>query len=125
MNVARSLIALGDDSDVIPHLDRARTVFAEIGDRYNQARASLELGSLRLNAGEPAEARRILSAALGVMVDLDAKYEQARIHEQLCAVATAMRTDESARRHLERAAELYESTGSPLAERIRRRLTGS
>ncbi|MFJ2197219.1 NB-ARC domain-containing protein [Streptomyces violaceusniger] len=124
--LGRAQDARGDHAEAVATLLRARTDFTarEEPDRRMAARASAAIGVVHGHLGETEEAIRELREAIRVLgEDVGATHYAAEAREHLADVAErAGGREDLVRGNLRRAIEIYEATGNPRAETLRRRL---
>ncbi len=108
--------------EAVTELTRARVMLAALPDPYMEARALTSLAQAHLLAGRPGKAERPLAEALDAMGKLGSRYEQARIHRLLAEVASQLGDPPAAQVHLRKAMVIFDETGAPEADQVRRRL---
>ncbi len=112
----------GRYEQAVSELARARAMLAALPDPYIEARVLTSLAQAHILAGRPEQAAGPLTDALNTMGTLGAHYEQARIHRLFADVDGQLGDPAAARAHLRAALAIFEATGAPEADQVRRNL---
>ena len=113
--------ALAEDGragEAVACLDRARTLLQGLDppDRYNAARATIDLARAHLRRNDHATARTLLDDSLPLLTSLRSDYQLGRAHETLAEVHAARGDGDLAREHRARADELRGGVAGPATE---------
>ncbi|MFD2471521.1 hypothetical protein [Amycolatopsis silviterrae] len=103
------------DAEGLRELEAAHRTFSERGDGRLAARALLITGQVRVRAGVPGGVDALIEAAEAFQAS-GATFYEAQAREALHAAL--VEDSAEARRHLERAVQLYRELGSPRAEKL-------
>jgi tetratricopeptide (TPR) repeat protein len=126
--VARALVNLGAAGNAggrpdqaLVHLNRATTIFAELGDvdLYYAAWTRIELGRALVGVGRQTDGMRELSLALTDMLRLDAPHGRAHACRALGELSLAAGEVSVARARLAEALQIYEQLGYAEANEVR------
>jgi tetratricopeptide (TPR) repeat protein len=120
-NIGETLHALGKPGKAAEHLLRARTLFAELPDRYNEAYALTSLAETRRAQGELPQAIGHFREALDIMQDLGSVFQQGQILFLLGDVNERSGDPGEALRCFREATARYERVGSARATEARHR----
>lgn len=110
-----ALVEDGRAGEAAAHLDRARTLLMDLDppDRFNAARATIDLARAHLRRNDPAAALTLLDGSLTLLASLGSDYQLSRAHETLADVHAARGDGELAREHRARADELRGRVDDP------------
>ncbi|QKV73233.1 tetratricopeptide repeat protein [Amycolatopsis sp. Hca4] len=110
------------DPEALAHLERARRMFADMGDEKDEAKVLVGLARLDARAGDVPAARRRLERAWAVLSESGSAVYQADVLVGFADVAEHGDDPAAARGHLAEALKLYEQVGGPQVTRVRARL---
>ncbi|KDN18111.1 ATP-binding protein [Amycolatopsis rifamycinica] len=110
------------DAEAASHLERARRMFADIGDEKDEAKVQVGLARLDARGGDVPSATRRLESAWAVLSQSGSSVYQADVLVGFADVAEYDDDPAAARGHLVEALKLYEQVGGPQVARIRARL---
>lgn len=113
---------LGRFAEAIDCLTRACRAFADIGDRYNEARTLAGLSDAYVSQGRPDQARTALESALALTEAVGAEHECANVHVALARLAGEREDSDAERDHLERALAIYTRLNAPQAQEVSEQL---
>ncbi|WP_376793806.1 tetratricopeptide repeat protein [Thermogemmatispora sp.] len=105
---------LGDWGAARSFYEKARTIFASLGNRVNQAQVLIALGSLALAEGALHEAGEYFEQALSLANEQEARPLTSQALRGLGDTARLLRAFDEARLHYERALALATELGAPL-----------
>ncbi|MCP2258823.1 putative ATPase [Streptoalloteichus tenebrarius] len=123
--IGEILADLGHTDEAVQELTAARGLMAELGDLVGEARVLTSLGSTFHRAGDGAQATSFLDQAMANLSAHRSPYYEAEALTVLGEVAASRGDLSTAHDHWERAEQYYRGLGSPLADRLRERLSGS
>ena len=98
--------------------ERALAIYRDLGDALGAAETMNNIGDLRVDAGQPDEARAAYEHALAMIAGLAAPMEVARAHEGVGRCLLRQQAPAAAETALRRALALYRQLGAPRAERV-------
>jgi tetratricopeptide (TPR) repeat protein len=105
-------------AEALDHLHRALALSRETGDRSVEIETLNTLGETLCDMGQPPSALDRHRTALELAEQTGDRYEQARSQDGIAAAHQAAGDYVAARRHWQRALDLYRSLGVPDAERV-------
>ncbi|MEV6832708.1 tetratricopeptide repeat protein [Amycolatopsis sp. NPDC051102] len=120
--IGELLATVDRDGEAAEHLERARRMFADMGDEKDEAKVLVGLARLDAHGGDVASAKRRLERARAVLAESGSAFYQADVLVGFADVAECENDPGAARGHLVEALELYEQVGGPQVERVRARL---
>ncbi|WP_410639012.1 ATP-binding protein [Amycolatopsis sp. lyj-346] len=110
------------DGEAASHLERARRMFADMGDEKDEAKVLVGLARLEARGGDVSSAVRHLQRAWTVLSESGSPFYQADVLVGFADVAEHGHDPAAARGYLTEALQLYEQVGGPQVDRIRARL---
>ncbi|WP_146060460.1 tetratricopeptide repeat protein [Amycolatopsis sp. CA-128772] len=116
------LATVDRDGEAAEHLERARRMFAGLGDEKDEAKVLVGLARLDARGGDVASAKRRLERAHAVLAESGSVFYQADVLVGFADVAECENDPRAVRTHLVEALQLYEQVGGPQVERVRARL---
>lgn len=96
--------------------------FSTHHEPYHEARTLTRLGRTHLHLGRLDAAEDALDSALHIAERIGARHEEATVHVAVADLAAGRADQETERRHLGWAAEIFEALGVAEAKQIRRRI---
>lgn len=123
--IGEALLEAGRDAGAARHLAAARELFADLGDRKDEAKVMVGLARLDARAGDVATAMRRLERARTELAGSGTKTYEADVLVGFADVAEYDDDPVAARGYLAEALQLYTEVASPRADRVRARLDGT
>ena len=109
-------LAIRDSTAAAASLDRALTMYRDLGDRLGEAWVLAATGTLHYRTGNYAAATTSLSRALAINQDLGRPLDQAKVLNNLGELSLACATPAQALEHYKQALAIGTSIGSPEEE---------
>jgi tetratricopeptide (TPR) repeat protein len=121
-HLGRAYSQRGRLDDAVSVLRRALAVFEGLADDYNQGRVLISFGKTLSDQGAYDEAARTLDRAIVIMRRRGALFQVAQALEALGEVGRLTGDSDSEQRHLRSSLTIYDSLGSPRADRLREKI---